>query len=98
MYYSTGSGRIELDIDMDVADSCSHPGPCDADVAEALEYPEIKAQFDKIDPAILAEELKEWGAWDTEELKDHEENKARLLWIACSSIMEELYERENSED
>ena len=33
---------------------------------------------------LFKEHLKEYGAWDDEQLKDHDENKQRVLWIwAC---------------
>ena len=35
------------------------------------------------------EYLKEFGAWDDEELQDLETNKARILWQACLSCKEE---------
>lgn len=92
MWYTSGSGRIELDIDYDIADSCNHPGPCDGDVAEAMLMPEIKSQLDAINPKVLADELSDYGAWNEDELKDHEQNKARILWIACGDIMEQDYE------
>lgn len=92
MWYTSGSGRIELDIDLDIADSCHHSGQCDADVEDAMQIPEIKKQLDAIDQKVLADELSEYGAWDDEDLKDHEQNKARILWIACGDIMETDHE------
>lgn len=88
MYWSTGSGRIELNITKSIAAKCSHSGSCDADVKEAIQLAAIKKQLSKIDPKLLADELDEYGAWSEEELNNHEENKERLLWIACGDILE----------
>jgi hypothetical protein len=51
--------------------------------------PAIAAKMAKINPAVLAEELKEYGAWDAEELADHDQNIQRLLWIAGNDVAEE---------
>ena len=86
MWYSTGSGRIELKMTMAQAESCSHPGQCDREVRELSELPVIARQLRKIDPALLASELREFGAWDSAELADHAQNLQRLLWIAAGDI------------
>lgn len=86
MYWTTGSGRIELDITKWQAEACTHPGPCDSDVAELAKHPKIARQLAKVDPALLASELREYGAWDSDELADHEQNLQRLLWIAAGDI------------
>lgn len=81
--------RFELQITKDQALRGSHQGSCDDDVEGLLSLPAIKRQFKKIDPEKIKEELKEYGAWDDEELKDIEQNQARILWIACGNIVEE---------
>jgi hypothetical protein len=86
MYWSTGSGRIELNITKTIAANCSHSGSCDVDVKEAMQINAIKRQLNKLNPNLLANELREYGAWDEEELSDHEANKMRILWIACGDI------------
>ena len=88
MYWTTGSGRIELNITKTNAAIGSHQGQCDEDVKMLMQLPSIKKQLDKIQPDLLASELQEYGAWDEEELNNHEENKMRLLWIACGDINE----------
>lgn len=88
MYFSTGSGRIELNITRREAESGSHMGQCDADVLALSKLPKIARQLRKIDPALLVAELREYGAWDDEELADHAQNLQRLLWIACGDIVE----------
>lgn len=91
MYWTTGSGRIELNITKNDAAFCSHPGQCDADVLQLSNKPAIKRQLAKIQPELLASELKEYGAWDSEELTDHDQNLQRLLWIACGDIADGNY-------
>jgi len=88
MYWTTGSGRIELNITKANAAICSHQGQCDDDVNLVNQLPSIKKQLAKIDPMLLASELKEYGAWDEDELKDHAQNLQRLLWIAAGDIMD----------
>lgn len=89
-WFSTGSGRIELEIERDDASSGSHQGQCDDDIQALLRVPYIADQLSEIDPALLASELKEYGAWDETELADHGQNLARILWIACGDITEEV--------
>ena len=37
---------------------------------------------------LFKEHLECYGAWDDEELKDHEENKSRVLWIWANDCYE----------
>jgi hypothetical protein len=89
MYWTESLGRIELKITKAQAESCSHPGPCDNDVDDLRTVPAIRRQLDKLEPSLVAECLKEYGAWDDEELSDHEQNLNRLLWIACCDLAEQ---------
>jgi len=90
MWYTSGSGRIELKLTREQAMCGSHMGACDGDVAYLRTLPAIRRQLDKLEPAVVAEELKEYGSWDETELADHDENLSRLLWLACGDIVEEL--------
>jgi hypothetical protein len=90
MWYSSSCGRIELQITKEQARIGSHQGQCDCDVQWLSEQPKIRRQLAKIDPAILAEELSGYGAWDEVELADHQQNLQRLLWLACGDIVENL--------
>lgn len=80
--------RFCLEITKEQASPCFHPGPCDSDVYDLSLVPAIRRQFAKIPPEDIAVELKEYGAWNEEDLKDHAENIQRILWIACADIME----------
>lgn len=39
-------------------------------------------------PWLLRKHLKGYGAWEPDELCDHEQNLRRLLWIWCCNIKE----------
>ena len=95
-YFTTGSGKIELQIKLDHAHAGHHAGQCDADIAYLLTVDYIKTQIAAIPPALLTDELREYGAWNADELSDHEQNKARILWIACGDIADQ--EMQNADD
>ena len=80
--------RFEIQMTKQQALACSHPGPCDSDVNELLQDKKIARQLKKISDADLAAELGEYGAWDEEELKDREQNEARIIWLAAGDIVE----------
>jgi folate-binding Fe-S cluster repair protein YgfZ len=71
------------------AQSVSHQGKCDQDVIELMKVPAIARQLAKINPETLAKELREYGAWDAEQLANHQDNLQRLVWIAGCDIKEE---------
>lgn len=81
-------GRVELHITREDAESASHPGPCDADVADLRKVSYISEQLDRLDQTVVVECLREYGVWTAEELADHDANLDRLLWCACCDISE----------
>lgn len=89
MWYSSGLGRIELQLTLEQARIGHHPGQCDEDVRYLLTVPAIRRQLAKIPADILVSELKEYGAWDAAALADHKMNLHRILWLACGDICEE---------
>lgn len=88
-YFSSSSGRIELAMTLEQAEGASHQGSCDDDVRALSKRPEIAKQLAEIDPALLVRELKEYGAWEADELADHDQNLQRILWLAAGDIEEE---------
>lgn len=88
MWFSTSSGRIEIQMTLEQARSCTHPGQCDDDVMALSLQRNIRRQLERLDPVLVASELREYGAWSDEELADHAQNLQRLLWIAAGDIVE----------
>jgi hypothetical protein len=81
--------RFELEMTLAQAQSATHSGSCDDDVLALTKEPRIARQLRKFDPAKLALELLEYGAWDDEELADHAQNLQRITWIAAGNITDE---------
>lgn len=79
---------LELIVTDAQAKSVSHPGPCDDDVEYLCNLPEIREQTDAWDDEKLRCELREFGAWDEEELSDREANVRRLVWSLCCDYVE----------
>jgi hypothetical protein len=73
------------------AAACNHSGPCDDDVNAVMLKPYVKKQLDTLDPATLAKELKEYGAWDDTELANHKDNLQRWVWISAGDIDERRF-------
>jgi len=90
MYWTSSSGRIELKITKAQSMQGSHQGQCDSDILQLSQVPAIRRQLNKVDPDLLREELKQYGAWEDEELLDHAQNLQRILWLACCDIVEGL--------
>jgi hypothetical protein len=44
----------------------------------------------KLKPDVVVRVLKDYGAWDDDDLSNHDDNLDRLLWIACGDIVENL--------
>ena len=64
---------------------CSTPGQ---DAIESVEY-WIKCLGFNAPEDYTREYLKGYGAWDNEELSDHDANLKRLLWIMCGNLRED---------
>jgi hypothetical protein len=79
--------RFSFTMPLEAARDMSGPGPAD----EAVAYWSGRVyRPPTVTPAELAAELKEYGAWDADQLKDDDENWQRILWIAATNIMEDL--------
>jgi hypothetical protein len=72
----------------EVIDRCFHSGDCEDDVRECLLREDVKKELARIDPGQLKKELSAYGAWDDEQLEDHEYNLVRILWIAAGDIQD----------
>lgn len=80
--------RFELQLTLEDALSASHQGQCDHDVSALSRVPYVAEQLMALDPAAVRAELKEYGAWDADELADHDQNLQRVLWLAAGDIRE----------
>lgn len=78
--------RFEICISKQHAEAMSHPGPCDDDVEFYVKQGRYQRQFAKIEPAEIIRELRGYGAWDDDELRDDEQNQRRVLWLAAGMI------------
>lgn len=70
--------------------NCSKSGNVENEAKEVVKKRYIQNRFKNIDSTQLAKELKEYGAWNSEELKDNEANKERIIWIASCDIKENI--------
>lgn len=87
-YFTTSSGRIELYMSLQQAESVSGQGQQIENIRVLMKQQSIIDQTKNIDNNILVSELDEYGAWDVEQLSDHEDNLERLLWLAGCDISE----------
>lgn len=82
--------RFEIELTKQQASIASHPGQCDADVGALLHVPKVRRMLNRINPDLIREELKEYGAWNDDELNNNDQNRARIVWIAANNIMEDI--------
>ena len=82
--------RFTIEMGKRQALNCSHQGACDEDVARTLRNPKIRRQLAKISDEDLSATLREYGAWDDEELANRADNEARIVWIAAGDIRAEM--------
>lgn len=69
----------------DAVADCSHQGQCDEDVSY---WADKIARSEDVTPENLRAELKEYGAWDSDELSNDSDNWQRIVWIAAWIIKE----------
>ena len=84
---------ITIRLTRELVADCAHQGECLPDVrawAPRLRW------LRKLEPESLRRYLKEFGAWDVEELADHAANMERFLWIAAGDAKEAAAQGETS--
>lgn len=91
-----GTRGLEITMTLEQAQSASHQGQCEDDVAALVSEPDIPEQLDALDPEDIRAGLKEIGAWDEEELSDDQQNRRRAVWLAACDINERY--GENSDE
>jgi hypothetical protein len=87
MKHTAYFNRFCLELPAEAVTDCSHSGACDSDVAHWA--PKIERPAD-CTPEALRAELREYGAWDSEELADDAANWERIVWLAAGNIRDEL--------
>lgn len=92
-YWTCGSGYVGLQLKLSDACGASHQGRCDEDVRDLSIVPYVRKQLDALSPGGVRDELREYGAWDAEELADHEQNLQRIVWLAAGDISEKAFQR-----
>lgn len=84
---------LNLTMTLAQAEGAHHQGQCDESVLALSKVPAIARQLRRIPQAELASELREYGAWDAEDLADHDQNLQRILWLAAGDIVDRAFER-----
>ena len=83
--YLDSTGYIlAIDLPEDCISDCSAQGSVD----EAVEYWVKQLDFEAPEQKVK-EYLDDFGAWDDDELSDHDSNLQRLLWVVCCDLKEE---------
>jgi len=77
-----------LNITKAVANECSRSGNNEYSVNYYMNLPKYKKQLLKLDKEQVRQELNDLGAWEDDELKNHEDNLQRLFWLSCGNIMD----------
>lgn len=77
-----------LNITKAVANECSRSGNNEYSVNYYTNLPKYRKQLLKLDKEQVRQELNDLGAWEDNELENHEDNLQRLFWLACGNIMD----------
>jgi hypothetical protein len=77
-----------LNITKAVAKECSRSGDNETSVNYYMSLPKYKKQLSKIDKEELINELTDYGAWDDDELQNHNNNLQRIFWLSCGNIVD----------
>ena len=80
-----------LNITKVVANECSKSGDNEYSVNYYMNLPKYKKQLLKLDKEQVRKELNDLGAWDDDELENHNDNLQRLFWLSCGNIVEMIY-------
>lgn len=88
---TTYFNRFTIEMTKAQALSASHQGQCDQGVYALVQHPKIARQLAKICPKDISEELKEYGAWDGDDLSNEGDNEQRIVWIAACNIKEDSH-------
>ena len=79
--------RFVIEMPEEAAMACSHTGDCSGGVT--FWAPRITRPAE-CTAAALQSELKEYGAWNEEQLADDAANWERIVWVAACDIREQV--------
>jgi hypothetical protein len=80
-YLDLSGYELSRYLEREAINDCSASGSVDS----AVQYWVDKLKFN-FDAKKGREYLKGLGAWDDDELNDHEQNRHRMLWVVCCDI------------
>ena len=78
--------RFTVEMPFEAVGDCSHQGDCQPEVRDWLP----RLDLSNVKPDDLRAELAEYGAWEEDELQEHQTNLERIIWIAAGNIREEM--------
>ena len=85
------------DLPRECIEDCSAGGrAADPYVDAWVKDPAVAAVIARFSQSDMARGLREYGAWDAEELTDEAQNRARVLWLACGTFSEYIFEAEEA--
>jgi hypothetical protein len=88
LMWSDSSGLLNLEFTKAQAYYIPASGPADEAVKVLTRNKNVMFQFAFISDRLMVEVLKEYGAWDAEQLNTRHDNIERLIWLACIDIRE----------
>jgi hypothetical protein len=91
-HYNFSNYGNDLRLKPQDIENCSGSGDVTQAVKEVSQMPYVKKQTAKFEPTQLRKELKEYGAWDEDELNNHQENIQRWIWLSACDISERMHE------
>ena len=89
VYWTGDSGRIKLEFRPEDITHVCRSGANDDYVEDVVRLPRVRDQLMKLDSDSVRGILREYGAWDDDELRNHVQNLHRLVWIALWDCKDE---------
>lgn len=84
-FLSSSCGSVEVIVPGEAILDLTASGPVD-DAAEYWAQDGRTWGWGEVDPADVAADLAEYGAWDEEDLADEDQNRERFLWTASGQV------------
>ena len=95
MYWNNSNYGNDIELKLTHAEMMSHQGQCDSDVKFGMTIPYIKKQLDALDKDQIKKELFNYGAWDDDDLSDHQDNLMRWLWVSAGNVVDNRFDEIN---